>query len=562
MIKTIVLAAVAAGTFCQPLFADGSSGAYLAGRQASMLNEFSVASDYNARVLGFDAQNQTSLENLIMSYIALGQIGDAIPVVQVFAENGADSQIADMVLLSDMIANGRFDDIIVALGETIDVNSMVNRLIEAWAVAGTGDVESAAALFDGFSTDQRLDEFAQYHKAMMFVAVSDFDAALPLLEGIDIFFRGIGTRAFLTRLKLLVEQGKSDLALQAFDDTYTLTADPELQKIRADLVSGTLDHVILPTDISQGMSEVFYSIASFVTSESEPLYSLIYARLAEFLKGTDVDSNFISAAMLADLGQNELAAREYGKIPPAHPKFYAAELGRFDAMIAAGNKDGAIEALEQLVRVYPDVPLGYAALGDALRRADRNDEAKGAYDSAIDLFEKGNGASWRIYYARGIVHSNLDDWENTKADFRKALELNPDQPQVLNYLGYSMVEKNEDLDEALDMIRVAVEQSPDAGYIIDSLGWAKFRLRQFQEAVPHLERAAELMPIDPIVNDHLGDAYWVVGRKREAEFQWRRALSFDPEPKEIERIRRKLDVGLDQVLIEEGEDPTTQTVQK
>ena len=126
MIKTIVLAAVAAGTFCQPLFADGSSGAYLAGRQASMLNEFSVASDYNARVLGFDAQNQTSLENLIMSYIALGQIGDAIPVAQVFAENGADSQIADMVLLSDMIANGRFDDIIVALGETIDVNSMVN----------------------------------------------------------------------------------------------------------------------------------------------------------------------------------------------------------------------------------------------------------------------------------------------------------------------------------------------------------------------------------------------------------------------------------------------------
>ena len=111
------------------------------------------------------------------------------------------------------------------------------------------------------------------------------------------------------------------------------------------------------------------------------------------------------------------------------------------------------------------------------------------------------------------------------------------------------------------MIQTAVDQSPDSGYIIDSLGWAKFRLGRFEEALPHLERAAELMPVDPIVNDHLGDAYWAVGRKLEAAFQWRRALSFDPEEKEIDRIRRKLEVGLDQVLIEEGEPPTTQTVQ-
>ena len=155
----------------------------------------------------------------------------------------------------------------------------------------------------------------------------------------------------------------------------------------------------------------------------------------------------------------------------------------------------------------------------------------------------------------------LDDWPNTEADFRQALTLNPDQPQVLNYLGYSMVEKKINLDEALAMIQTAVDQSPDSGYIIDSLGWAKFRHGRFEEAVPHLERAAELMPVDPIVNDHLGDAYWAVGRKLEAAFQWRRALSFDPEEKEIDRVRRKLEVGLDQVLIEEGEPPTTQTVQ-
>ena len=140
-------------------------------------------------------------------------------------------------------------------------------------------------------------------------------------------------------------------------------------------------------------------------------------------------------------------------------------------------------------------------------------------------------------------------------DVRKALELNPDQPQVLNYLGYSLVEKQIKLDEALDMIERAVAARPDSGYIVDSLGWVLYRLGRYEEAVVHMERAAELMPVDPIVNDHLGDVLWAVGRYREAEFQWTRALSFDPEEKDAVRIRRKLEVGLDVVLAEEGAQP-------
>jgi len=126
---------------------------------------------------------------------------------------------------------------------------------------------------------------------------------------------------------------------------------------------------------------------------------------------------------------------------------------------------------------------------------------------------------------------------------------------VLNYLGYSLVEKQEKLEEALEMIERAVEARPDSGYIVDSLGWALYRLGRYEEAVGHMERAAELLPVDPIVNDHLGDVYWAVGRRTEARFQWNRALSFDPEPEEAERIRRKLEVGLDAVLAEEGAEP-------
>ncbi|MGR3640530.1 tetratricopeptide repeat protein [Alterinioella nitratireducens] len=161
--------------------------------------------------------------------------------------------------------------------------------------------------------------------------------------------------------------------------------------------------------------------------------------------------------------------------------------------------------------------------------------------------------TWFLYYARGISYDNLERWEEAEADFRAALELSPGQPNVLNYLGYSLVEQRRNLDEALDMIERAVTARPTSGYIVDSLGWVFYRLGRYEEAVDPMERAVELLPNDSIVNDHLGDVYWMVGREREARFQWSRALSFGPEPAEAARIRRKLDVGLDAVLAEEEE---------
>lgn len=548
---------------CGPAVAQGLSGAYLAARQASILNEFSVAADYNARVLGYDRENTFITESLAMAYIGLGKVSSAITVANAMANAEDKSQILDLLVLVDLIQREKYDEILVGLDTTLDVNYLVANLIQPWAVAGTGDIERAAALFDGFPGDDRMAEFFRFHKAMMYAAVGDYEAALPIFETVDLRFRGIGVRAFMARLQIMLALGDREGAIALFDSTYDPSNEPELAQIRAELTEGVMPYGPVPQTISQGMAEVFLSIAVFVTTESEPIFSLLYARLAQaLLPTTDAQGVLISATMLEDLGQFDLAVREYNKIPADHPRFYSSELARFDAMMANDNRDLAIESLEQLVRLRPDIGFGYAALGDALRRSDRNEDAKAAYDTAIELFSAVGDDSWRLYYARGIVHSNLDDWPASEADFRKALELNPDQPQVLNYLGYSMVEKRIDLTEALEMIQTAVDKSPDSGYIIDSLGWAKFRLGRYDEAVPHLERAAELMPVDPIVNDHLGDAYWAVGRKREAEFQWRRALSFDPEPKEINRIRRKLEVGLDQVLIEEGESPTTTTAEK
>jgi Flp pilus assembly protein TadD len=199
-------------------------------------------------------------------------------------------------------------------------------------------------------------------------------------------------------------------------------------------------------------------------------------------------------------------------------------------------------------------------LGDVLRGQDAFGEAVTSYDKALELTPEGARSRWFVLYARAISHERLDNWELAEADFRAALVLNPEQPQVLNYLGYSMVEKQVNLDEALNMIERAVAARPNSGFIVDSLGWVLFRLGRYSEAVIHMENAVALMPVDPVVNDHLGDVYWSVGRTREAEFQWSRALSFvDPADADGEadpdRIRRKLEIGLNAVLAEEGSDP-------
>jgi tetratricopeptide (TPR) repeat protein len=216
--------------------------------------------------------------------------------------------------------------------------------------------------------------------------------------------------------------------------------------------------------------------------------------------------------------------------------------------------------LEQLTRSHGDLAVVHSTLGDVLRAQDDYAGAIAAYDHAIGLAAENAPVRWVLYYSRGIAYERSGNQEKSEADFRAALAINPEQPQVLNYLGYSMVEQGRNLDEALEMIERAVTASPDSGYIVDSLGWVLYRLGRYDEAVGHMERAVELLAVDPVVNDHLGDVYWAVGRRRAAEFQGRRALSFIKEEDtdteaDPTRIRRKLAVGLGKVLEEEGAPP-------
>ena len=206
--------------------------------------------------------------------------------------------------------------------------------------------------------------------------------------------------------------------------------------------------------------------------------------------------------------------------------------------------DEAIDLLTEMSTNAGDDPGPDIALGDILRRHERWDEAVAAYDRAFERIGTPEQRHWQLFYTRGIVLERSKQWDRAEADFLQALEFEPDQPLVLNYLGYSWVEQGRNLERALEMIKTAVAKRPHDGYITDSLGWVYYRLGRYDEAVPELERAVELRPEDPVINDHLGDAYWKVGRRLEATFQWNRALGLDPEPDLLEIIERKLKDGL------------------
>jgi Flp pilus assembly protein TadD len=244
------------------------------------------------------------------------------------------------------------------------------------------------------------------------------------------------------------------------------------------------------------------------------------------------------------LRQPEKAIDYYGRVPEKSPYRRDAEMQR--ALNLAENNQSA-EAVKQLKvlldRDKTDMRT-YLALGGVYAQDKNFADAAKIYDAAVEQIKTPERKDWPVFYQRGIAYERLKQWDKAEPNFRKALELYPDQPQVLNYLGYSWVDRGENLDEALGMIKKAVELRPQDGYIVDSLGWAYYMLGRYDEAVVELEKAVKLRPEDPTINDHMGDAYWRVGRLLEATFQWNHAIAGKPEPEDLVKIEEKLKKGL------------------
>ncbi|MDJ1006511.1 MAG: tetratricopeptide repeat protein [Paracoccaceae bacterium] len=538
-----------------PAVAELNAGAYLAARSAGVSSDYAAAAEYYTRALVGDRSNPGLLESTVNAYVGLGDVTRAVPVARRLQETGATSQVANLVMTVDAARREAWEGLIADLDAGLSVGPLFDGLVRAWALVGTGRMGEALSAFDDVADNPGVEAFGLYHKALALAYAGDFEGAELILSGEAGTEMRLTRRGVVAHATVLSQIEQNAAAVDLIEGIFGTDLDPALEDLRAALEAGeTLPFtaVAAPAD---GVAEVLYSIGSALRGEASPAYTLLYGRLTLALSPTHIEAILLTADLLEDLQQFSLATEVYDMVPQSDPSYHAAELGRASALELAGNNEAAIEVLRQLTRTHGSIPAVHISLGDLLRRLERYDEATSYYDTAIDLMGEALPTQWVVYFARGITHEREDRWELAEADFRTALELNPDQPQVLNYLGYSFVELETNMEEALDLIERAVAARPDSGYITDSLGWALYRLGRYDEAVVHMERAVELEPVDPIINDHLGDVYWAVGREREAEFQWHRALWFEPEEEEAERIRRKLEVGLDVVLEEEGAPP-------
>jgi len=523
----------------------GMAGAFLTSRVAVTNNDFAQMAASHDQLLQSDPDNPGFLELSMQGHLLAGNFERAVERAAQITANGNASSVANLVMQADAFDRGVYDVAIAALDDGVLTGPLTDPMARAWADLGRGSMSDALAAFDVVIAErEELAPFALYFKALALAYVGDLERAESLLTGEAEGPIGLSRRGVLAHIAILSQLGRTEDALELTDAMFGAAPDEDIVDLRAALREGRAIPFTTITSASDGMAETYFTLASALPAERGDWLPLIYARLALALRPDHTEASLLAGELLESAEEYDLANAVYDQVPVDDPQYLAVQLAKANALARSGDVSDAVASLQNLARERPESVLVHSALGDQFRREEQFEQAEAAYTRAIDLLGTIEERHWVLLYTRAITLERLGEWERAEPEFRRVLEFVPDEPQVLNYLGYSLIDKGLKLDEALGMIERAVEAEPDSGYIVDSLGWAYYRLGRYDEAVPVMERAVELMPTDPILNDHLGDVYWAVGREREARFQWRRALSFAPHPDmDVEQVLRKIEEG-------------------
>ena len=535
----------------------GLAGPFLAARMATVENDFQAAARFFVQAVAHDPDDRFLQDSALVALVSAGEIDRAVALATRIGSEGEPTELSRLIDRAKLVHSGDWTGLLADVGTPTDPDSEADLLagmLRGWGLLGAGKASEALAEFERLARVEGVAPMVNYHLALARALVGDYEGAESLLAD-DL--TGAHILGFTARAQILAQLERRDEAVAMIEAVPGVEAEPQLLALRDRIKAGqpvTFDVVKTPAD---GISQVFLTFASALVSspDPEPL-SLIHARLAAWLSPETAEARLMVAQILQERQQFDLAEPEYDALRRMGQMRPAAELARIDTLSRAGRTDEAGKAALSLTAAYPDLAQAWIALGDLLRQQEKFAQAVPAYDKALALLEGApDDARWFPLYARGIALERSRQFDRAEADFLAAIEIRPNQASLLNYLGYSWIDRNENLDQALDLIKKAVELSPDDGYILDSLAWAYYRLGRYQEAVAPMEKAILTMSQDPLVNDHLGDIYWKVGRYREAEIQWQRALSLDPtetDNVDPDRLRAKLDRGLDAVLAEEA----------
>ncbi|MFD2237224.1 tetratricopeptide repeat protein [Aureimonas populi] len=543
----------------QPARATGDvqslPGAYLAAKAAQSEGALDVATDYFDLALEFDPDSDLLRQEAMFAFLADGRFDDGVALAAELRDDPDAGKVARIALGLAALRDARAQEAVeqLAISDPSELDSLLVGHLAAWAEAGDGRFDDAIKRVDEINGAPWFAIFNLYQKGLLAELQGEPAEARRVLTLLLDDAASVQTSpdAYLAAAEALARvearAGDEAAALAAAERGLELapTYDPLLH-LRGQIEAG---EEIAPTLASarDGAAEALYILGQAINRGDGQQVALLYFQFAQAVADTSSPKLLTALAGIAERASRiDLAISYYEQIPETSPYRRTAELQMGLDLWYADRKEESLKHLERAVAAYPDDLQAHLALSDVLSASKEYARAAEILERALKIAPEDGANNWNIYYQRGIAYERLKEWDKAEPNFRRALELSPNQPQVLNYLGYSWVDMNRNLEEGLEMIRTAVDLRPNDGYIIDSLGWAYYRLERFEEAVEQLERAVLITPADPTINDHLGDAYWRVGREREARFQWERALrgTPEPEPDVAEKIRAKLADGL------------------
>jgi tetratricopeptide (TPR) repeat protein len=521
------------------------SGSYLAARHAGTQRDASAAAAYYRSALRNDPKNTELLQLAFLSVLAEGDVEEATRLAEQVITIDRNDKIARLVIGVKALKQKKYAAAKQNLTQSVrgPITDLAATLLAAWASYGAADAKGAVESIDKLQGAEWYALFKDLHAGLILdLAGSKKDAGKRFDRAHKLDSTAL--RIVESYGSWLSRNGSKEEALKvykAFD--AQLPRHPLIVEAMDQINKGKTVGPLVDSP-QAGAAEVLYGLGAALGRRGGENLGLVYLQLALYLAPNQPLALLSLADLYEQVKNPELAIKVYERVPHGSPLRRNAEIQLASNLDTLERTDEAKQRLNKLIVEHSDDLDATMALGNILRGRKMFDECAEVYGKSIALLGNPERPNWLVFYFRGICNERAKKWDAAEADLKKALQLFPDQPHVLNYLGYSWIDQGINLDEGMRMIRRAVEQRPDDGYIVDSLGWAYYRLGNYEEAVKNLERAVELKPEDPTINDHLGDAYWKTGRALEANFQWSHARDLKPEPDDLVKIKQKLAGGL------------------
>jgi len=521
------------------------SGSFLASRLAITDQDDAAAVQFLVRANALDPENTKLKQDLLSALVANGKVEEAGKIARDLEGSTTARNLAGFVTAALELKKRSWKEIPGALSDVAggDLDKTLREVTLAWALAGERKVDEALDKLSDLDGPEWIKVIREYHSGLIADVAGRSDLAAEKYQNV-IDNRAVISiltetyvRAIEARVRNRSLNGDAAGAMETLAYGRTILPDHSpFVAMDEQLGKGEVLKLLL-TSPQEGAAELFYNIASALRRDDAGSFAKTYLQIANFLSPESDVIQIGLAELYLRQGSYERSNEHYNFVPDISPFYHISRLEKANNLSRLEKIDEAVAELLALIEERPDDLTGYMVLGSLFNREKRYREAAGIFDRATDRVGEPQSHHWNLFFRRGIAYERLKEWPMAESSFQKSLELTPDQPEVLNYLGYSWIDQGLNLDEGMDMIRKAVELRPRSGFIVDSLGWAYYRLGKYEDAVRELERAVDLMPQDPTINDHLGDAYWKVGRKREAVFQWKIALATKMPPDHPEVIK-------------------------